>query len=138
METADAVVRAALLVATKDKIPCVRLEAAESLYRFDPQNPVVLATILPALYDKEATVRGSACSTLERIGVPVATPAIPRFIGLLSDENGTVRLYAINALSKMAGQKANIAAAIPALKVAAGDPNGIIRHAAQDCLKRVK
>lgn len=138
METADADVRAALLVATKDKIPCVRLEAAESLYRFDPQNPVVLATILPALYDKEATVRGSACFTLKRIGAPVATPTIPRLIGLLSDENGTVRLNAIYALSTMAGQKANIATAIPALKLAANDPNWSIRHAAQDCLKQVK
>jgi HEAT repeat protein len=138
MHEADEQVRAALLVATADQSPYVRIEAATSIYHFDPQNPVVLATIIPGLDEREASVRGSACFALERIGAPKANPAIPKLANLVSDTDTSVRLKAIYALSTMAAQKANIALAIPALNLAASDPNWSIRHASQECLKRVK
>ncbi len=138
MESADAKTRAALIAATKDRSPRVRIEAAEAIYRFDPKNPIVMATILPALDDRDAGVRTCACFTLKSIGAPEAVPAIPQLTALVSDANVSVRLYAIYALSTMAGQKANIASAVSALNLATKDKNPDVRREAEECLKSVK
>jgi HEAT repeat protein len=136
--SADESVRAALLAATADKSLWVRMRAAVSLSRFDPKNPRILGTIMPALEDKDAEIRSSGCSSLGEIGAEGATPAIGKLIHLVSDQNSTVRVYAISALSTLADQKANISAAIPALTKASKDWNSDIRRAAQNCLKQAK
>lgn len=139
MESADRGVRAALLVATADKSPSVRMEAAVAIHHFDRQDPVVLATIMPLLEDKDAGTRQSACLSLGEIGAPDANPAIPKLINMISDADSGVRLYAINALCTLAGQKANIRAAIPGLTIVAEkDPNATVRDAARQCLDHVK
>jgi HEAT repeat protein len=133
--SADQPVIAALQSATMDKNPRFRIDVARLLHEFDPQNEVILPTIFQALDHKEAVVRKCACDALNDIG-PKAHGAIPKLVHLMShDKNRRVRWAAIKALSQMGP---GIVSAIPALAIAANDPDQGIRDAAQEVLRQAK
>ena len=108
-------VRDALVAATRDADPHLRIAAVEAL-GLKPADDAIVAALARALDDADAEVRFDAVLGLTRMG-PAAAAAVPALGRVLTgDENRYVRGYAVEALSRI-GDDAAYRVLLPYLKL---------------------
>jgi HEAT repeat protein len=108
-------VEAALVSATRDPEPTVRLMAVEGL-GWKPATKSTVAALTQALGDAEADVRFCAAFSLAQLG-PDAAAAVPALKRSLKDLNRYVPGYAVEALERIGSPQA-MKALLPFLKSA--------------------
>ena len=94
----------ALVAATQDEEPTVRVNAVEALGWKAPL-PAAISALSEAIRDREPDVRFSAALSLAQLG-PSAEAAIPALAEALHDENRYVPGYAVEALERIAAPSA--------------------------------
>lgn len=120
-----------LLSALNDPDELVRRDAAEYLGYVAQGQRNVLSALLKALDDPDWNVRSGAIGGLGRLGVERSV-VLPLLQEALQDENRIIRRCAAFALGDMGGEEA-----FQALLDAADDPDGFVREAVFQSLKRI-
>lgn len=120
-----------LFTALKDPNELVRRDAAESLGYVAQGQKDVLPALLKALGDPDWQVQSGAVGGLGKLGVE-KTIVLPLLIQKLHDENRIIRRCAAFALGDVGGK-----AAFDALMEATADPDGFVREAVFQSLKRI-
>lgn len=124
----------ALILATQDPSPRVRLSAIEALGRVRPAAPDSVAAFTTALRDSESSVRLGALQSLARAWVRAA-PAVPDLVTALEDANPEIRFHSALVLEHV-GPGAR--AAVPALKARLQDNEASVRERAAAALKKIE
>jgi HEAT repeat protein len=110
-----------------DPVEYAGVEAARALRTIDLVTArQAMVTSLQALREDDVQTRRQACAVLGGLG-PVAKPAVPDLIDLLTDADDAVRMHAVGALGEIGIPAALV---IPALAKALHDPAQAIRHRA--------
>lgn len=126
-QAAQPAVPTLITVATSDTNLSLSSAAAGALPPIDLRAArQVMAAWLPKLHDPEAHMRGYAASTIGALG-PVAKPAVPTLVKLLSDEDISVRERATRSLGAI-GLPIDIV--MGGLLQALRDPEWTVRYAA--------
>jgi HEAT repeat protein len=120
-----------LLAALKDLDALVRRDAAEALGNFGKDAKAAVPALIKALDDPDWQAQTGAIGGLGKIGEQTDI-VFPLLVKKLHDENGTVRRCAAFALGDIGGQ-----AAFNALLQATDDPDGFVREAVFQSLKRI-
>ncbi len=115
IDVSDEAVMAALVGATADADPLVRINAVEAL-GLKPGTPASVHALSVALKDTDEQVRFSAAFSLAQLG-PCAGEAVPALGRALDDDNRYVPGYAVEALSRIATPEA-MRTLLPYLKTA--------------------
>lgn len=90
--------------ALKDDSLQVRLRAAATLARIGPEAIEAIPALTEGLRDPAATMRERCARALGKIG-PQARSALPGLEQLLKDENELVRLYTLEAIQRIKGER---------------------------------
>ena len=93
-----------LALALKDNSLQVRLRAAATLARIGPEARDAIPALVEGLGDGAATMRERCARALGKMG-PEAKKALPLLEHLLKDENELVRLYALEAIQRINGER---------------------------------
>ena len=93
-----------LALALKDDSLQVRLRAAATLARIGPEARDAIPALVEGLSDEAATMRERCARALGKMG-PEAQRALPLLEQLLMDENELVRLYALEAIQRIKGER---------------------------------
>jgi HEAT repeat protein len=90
-----------LIVATKDRIQEIRMQAAKSLGQLGSEKAI--EPLIALLKDEESYVRRKAAESLGQLG---SEKAIEPLIALLKDKESSVRMHAAKSLGKLGTEKA--------------------------------
>jgi HEAT repeat protein len=120
-----------LLKALKDPNELVRRDAAAALGQIAPGQGEALPGLLKALEDPNWQVRSGAVEGLGRLEVDRAV-VLPLLVQQLHDQNRIIRRVAAFALGDVGGREA-----FDALMGSTEDPDGFVREAVFQSLKRI-
>jgi HEAT repeat protein len=110
--------------------PSIKTHATIALGNFN-DDPYVVESLIKALDDHEKMTREAGLQSLGKIGNPEAVPYI---IKSLDETSFAVKLSAIEALEAIGDPQA----IAPLQKVAANDPDVVIRESAQEAIDVLK
>ncbi|HEX4119328.1 MAG TPA: HEAT repeat domain-containing protein [Verrucomicrobiae bacterium] len=131
IETNRAAVVPYLLTALKDHNDLVRRDAAEALGFAAAHDKGALPALLKALADPEWQARLGAVQGLGELGVAPEV-VLPLLTQKLHDENSVIRRSAAFSLGAVGGKEA-----FNALMASTDDPNGFVREAVFQSLRRI-
>lgn len=120
-----------LLAALRDPDPLVRRDAAEALGGFGKQAKAYVPDLIKPLDDPDWQTRTGAIMALGTIGEQPEV-VLPLLVKQLHDDNRIIRRCAGFALGYIGGQ-----ATFDALMQAPADPDGFVREAVFQSLKKI-
>jgi HEAT repeat protein len=118
-----------------DPNPTVRVQGAQGLSEHGAEARPAAPALAKALQSSDALLRQHAALALGAIG-PDARDAVPALTGALDDPEWSVRRQAALALGEFGPAARPAAAALHRLKT--GDPNGLVRKAAEQALPKIE